>query len=49
MRENLKVVPKLSSCLRDATDIYSFPIVHMVETNFLLENLSISAPSLGIL
>ena len=40
---------KVSSCLRDATDIYRFPIVHMVKTHFLLENLSISEPSLGIL
>ena len=38
-----------SSCLRNATDIYRFPIVHMVKTHFLLENLSISEPSLGIL
>ena len=40
---------KVSSCLRDPTDIYIFPIVHMVKTYFLLENLSISEPSLGIL
>ena len=40
---------KVSSCLRDATDIHRFPIVHMVKTHFLLENLSISEPSLGIL
>ena len=42
---------KVSSCLRDATDIYSyrFPTVHMVKTHFLFENLSISEPFLGIL
>ena len=39
----------VSSCLSDATHIYRFPIVHMVKTHFLLENLSISEPSLGIL
>ena len=44
-----KIPWKVSSYLRDATDIYRFPIVHMVKTHFLLENLSISEPSLGIL
>ena len=38
-----------SSLLRDASDIHRFPTVHMVETHFLLENLWISEPSLGIL
>ena len=38
-----------SSLLRDASDIHRFPTVHMVETHFLLENLLISEPSLGIL
>ena len=33
----------------DAIDIYIFPTVHMVKTHFLLENLSISQPFLGIL
>ena len=36
-----------SSWLRDTPDIHRFPTVHMVKTNFLLENLSISEPSLG--
>ena len=40
---------KFSSWLRDAPDIYRFPVVHMVKTHFLLENLSISWASLGIL
>ena len=35
--------------LRDASDIHRFPTVHMPETHFLLENLWISEPSLGIL
>ena len=38
-----------SSSLRDATDIYRFPTVHMVKTHFLLENLWISKLSLSIL
>ena len=38
-----------SSWLRDASDIHRFPTVHMVKTHFLLENLWISKPSLGIL
>ena len=40
---------KFSSWHRDAPDIYRFPIVHMVKTHFLLEYLSISWASLGIL
>ena len=44
-----KLCWNFSSCLRDATDIYRFPIVHMVKTHFLLENLWISEPSLGIM
>ena len=40
---------KISSQLRDAPDIHRIPIVHMVKTNLLLENLGISEPSLGIL
>ena len=31
--------------LGTAPDIYRFPMVHMVKTHFLLENLSISEPS----
>ena len=38
-----------SSWLRDAPDIYRFPVVHMVKTHFLLERLCISGASLGIL
>ena len=38
-----------SSWLRDGSDIYRLPILHMVKTHFLLENLWISKPSLSIL
>ena len=38
-----------SSWLKDASDIYRLPILHMVKTHFLLENLWISKPSLSIL
>ena len=38
-----------SSIPEDGSDIYRFPKVHMAETHFLLENLWISGPSLGIL
>ena len=34
---------------KDGSDIYRFPAVYMIETHFLLENLWISEPSLGIL
>ena len=37
-----------SSLLRDAFDIHWFPTMRMVETHFLLENLWILEPSLGI-
>ena len=35
-----------SSWLRDASDIYRFPTLHMVKTHFLLKNLWISETSL---
>ena len=35
--------------LRDAPDLYRFPVVHVVKSYFLLENLWISGASLGIL
>ena len=38
-----------SSILKDGSYIHRFQKVHMVETHFLLENLWISEPSLGIL
>ena len=38
-----------SSILKDDSDIYRFPTLHMAETHFLLENPSISESSLGIL
>ena len=38
-----------SSILKDDSDIYRFPTLHMVESHFLLENPSISESSLGIL
>ena len=38
-----------SSILKDGSDIYRFPTLHMAETHFLLENQSISESSLGIL
>ena len=38
-----------SSWLRDVHDIYWIPVVHMVKTHFLLENLWISGASLDIL
>ena len=38
-----------TSIPKDGSDIHRFPTVHMVETYFLLENLWISEPSLGIL
>ena len=37
-----------SSWLRDASDIYRFPTVHMAKTHFLSENLWISKPSLSL-
>ena len=37
-----------SSWLRDASDIHRFPTLHMINTNFLLENLWVSKPSLSI-
>ena len=46
-RPNLHL--NFSSILKDGPDIYRFPILHMTETHFLLENLSISESSLGIL
>ena len=33
----------------ELSDIHRFPTIHMVKTHFLLENLWISQPSLGIL
>ena len=38
-----------SSILKDGSDIYSFPTLHMDKTHFLLENPSISESSSGIL
>ena len=38
-----------SGLLRDVSDIHRFPTVHMAEIHFLLENLWISEPFLGIL
>ena len=38
-----------SSWLRDAPDIYRFPVEHMFKIHFLLENLQISGTSLGSL
>ena len=38
-----------SSILKDDSDIYRFPSLHMAETHFLLANPSISESSLGIL
>ena len=38
-----------SSELKDGSDIYRFPTLHMAENQFLLENPSISESSLGIL
>ena len=38
-----------SSWLKDAPDIYRFPVVHMFNIHFLLENLWISGTSLGVL
>ena len=38
-----------SSILKDGSDIYRFPTLHMAETHFLLENPSISESSLSIL
>ena len=44
-----KLCWNFSSWLRDAPDIYRFPVVHMVKTHLLLENLWISGASLCIL
>ena len=44
-----KLCWNFSSWIRDASDIHRFPTLHMVEIYFLLENLWISVPSLGIL
>ena len=38
-----------SRILKDGSDIYRFPTLHIAETHFLLENPSISESSLGIL
>ena len=38
-----------ASILKDDSDIYRFPTLHMAETHFLLENQSISESSLDIL
>ena len=37
-----------SGWLRDAPDIYRFPVMHMVKTHFLLENLWVSVACLGL-
>ena len=39
----------MSSWLRDGSDIYRFPTKHVAETHFLLENVSVSEPSLALL
>ena len=44
-----KLCGNFSSILKDGSDIYRFPTLHMAETHFLLENPSISESSLGIL
>ena len=41
-----KLCWNFSSVPKDGSDIQRFPTVHMVETNFLLENLWISEPSI---
>ena len=38
----------LSNLLRDASDIHRFPILLMLETHFLLENVRVPEPYLAI-
>ena len=47
--EELSYIGNFSSWLRDVPDIYRFPVMHMVKTEFLLENLWISGASLCLL
>ena len=45
----IQLALKIFQLIRNAPDIDRFPSVYVVKTHFLLENLSISEPSLGIL